>query len=242
MRNSEQLSSALDTYERGACVNIESLQNPLFVVIVGIDGSGKTSLVNRLKQQGFEPRTWRDLQQIPEAAHLAPPRPTLVRSILSPLPRAIFVGGHFVAEYEYLIRPRLENGQSVLFDSYYFKGLGKETIYKVVHPVFFEICRALPKPDVVFYLDVDPVIAFCRKKRLSPYEYLVSPTEDDFVAFQRQLARLLKATTNGIYTKVIDANQPLDEVELSVVSQLGQLGLVPYNNVESALLECEVPT
>lgn len=203
------------------------MTNPLFIVIVGIDGSGKSTLVESLGRRGLRVRTWRDLQRIPAAAPFVPVKPILSRSAASPLFRAVFIGGYLAAEYDYLVKPCLEAGHSVILDSYYFKSLAKETFYMVSHPILAEICAALPKPDVVIYLDVDPTIAARRKKHFTPYEYNVSPELDDIVQFNRRISDIMQELISDIPKVIIDANSPANELESSVISGLEELGVIP---------------
>lgn len=199
--------------------------NPLFGVVVGIDGSGKSALMDELRKKQMQVKSWTDLRGSPGTVVLAPQFPTEIRNRLSPLMRAMFIGGHLVAEYETLVRPGLERGESVLFDSYYFKLMAKEALYGIIHPIFFDLCKELPRPDMAFLLDVDPVEAYHRKNsRLSPYEYLRRPTMEDFVSFETRLKQLIESYLSGIPTIHINGMNSLEIVIAEILPQLEQAG------------------
>jgi thymidylate kinase len=116
--------------------------------------------------------------------------PTEVKNRIQPLSRAMFIGGHLVAQYEYLVRPLLDEGADVVLDSYYYKLLAKERLFKVCDPVLERLCSELPQPDLVIVLHVSPADSYLRKDGLlSPYEYIGRPTPEDYIRFQTALAQ-----------------------------------------------------
>ncbi len=165
-----------------------------FLVLVGIDGSGKTSLLSALADLGMLTGSWRDLRDhdLPQA--MAPDAPTQIKTRLNPMPRTMFVGGHLVAQYEYLVRPAVEAGTDILLDSYWYKVLAKERLLGRLHPSLTELCRALPVPDAVVFLDVDPRVALRRKGgRVTAYECLGAPGDESFLRFQTLLRQEIMA-------------------------------------------------
>lgn len=181
-----------------------------FVVVVGIDGSGKTTLLRALDVPGTVVASWQDLRSHEAPATLAPESPTLIRNRVPPLARAMFIGGHLVAQYEYLVRPRIEDGVNVVLDSYHYKLLAKERLYGASDESLERLCAELPPPDAAIFLDVDPVTAFERKSgELSPYEYRGEPSLESFVAFQHLLRELVLEQLASVPHVVIDgAQQP----------------------------------
>lgn len=178
-----------------------------FLVLLGIDGSGKTTVLSGLSVPGLVTASWRDLRSHQVPAMLAPDSPTEIKRRIPRLSRAMFIGGHLVAQYEYLVRPALEDGADVLLDSYYFKLLVKERLFGTVHPALEELCSELPPPDGVVYVEVPAVESYRRKRgRLSPYEYRATASQADYVAFQKDLASGMKALLAGIPTIFIDGS------------------------------------
>ncbi|MYU48026.1 hypothetical protein GTV15_14290 [Streptomyces sp. SID7803] len=100
----------------------------LFIVLLGIDGSGKTSLLSALSDNNLTTVSWRELRHHELPSVMAPDAPTDVKNRLPDLPRAMFIGGHIVAQYEHLVRPNITAGRNVLLDSYWYKVLAKERL------------------------------------------------------------------------------------------------------------------
>jgi thymidylate kinase len=197
---------------------------PRFLVLVGIDGSGKTTLLSTLKVPGLITTSWRELRSHEVPATLAPDAPTQIKNRLPLLSRAMFIGGHLVAQYEYLVRPALEDGVSVLLDSYYFKLLAKERIFGTVHSALEQLCRELPQPDGVIYVDVPPVVSFRRKAGdLSPYEYLAKPEKDDYEAFQSRVAAEIGAMLSTVPSIVVPGVTSVGELREAAAAAAGEL-------------------
>jgi thymidylate kinase len=172
-----------------------------FIVVAGIDGCGKSTLLSRVHIHGLVSCSWCDLRDFETLRPLAPRCPTGVKQGLPSLSRAMFVGGHLVGQYEYLVRPRLAEGWNVVLDSYYYKAIAKEELYGVCHRSLRELCWELPEPDCVIFVDVDPATSYARKKgRLSPYEYFSVPSAHDYIDFQSRLRDKILERIAGVPT------------------------------------------
>jgi thymidylate kinase len=186
---------------------------PLFLVLVGIDGSGKSTALDQLSRPGLVVRRWQDLRSHEVAASLAPDAPTDIKNRATPLARAMFIGGHLVAQYEYLVRPQLEASSSVLLDSYYYKLVAKERLFGVADPSLERLCRELPQPDGVVLLEVPAATSYGRKAgKLSPYEYRGEATRGSYIAFQELLAASLRKQLRSVRHERVDAAAPADVV------------------------------
>lgn len=179
-----------------------------FIVLVGIDGSGKSTLLERLAEAGVRTSSWNDLRSHDVPAMLAPDAPTAIKARLTPLARSMFIGGHLVAQYEYLVRPALEQGDDVLLDSYYFKLLAKERLLGFVQPALEELCRQLPQPDGLILIDTPPELSWSRKAgTLSVYEHFGTPTETNYLAFQRGIETSLRKAGRAFPSVTLDGRQ-----------------------------------
>jgi thymidylate kinase len=188
-----------------------------FLVVVGIDGSGKSTLLRRLDLPGTVVASWQDLRSHEAAATLAPDSPTQIRNRVPSLARAMFIGGHLVAQYEYLVRPRIKAGVNVVLDSYHYKLLAKERLFDASDESLERLCTQLPRPDSVVFVDVEPAEAFRRKAGdLSAYEHRGSPTRANFVEFQTELRRLVLEQLIDTPHVIVDGSLPPSEL-LSVV-------------------------
>jgi thymidylate kinase len=195
-----------------------------FFVLVGIDGSGKTTLLSQISFPGVVTTSWRELRSHEVPATLAPDAPTRIKNRLPALSRAMFIGGHLIAQYEYLVRPELEDGAHVVLDSYYLKLLAKEQLFGTVHPALEDLCRELPPPDGIIYVDVPPRVCYRRKCGvLSPYEYDDSPTEASYVRFQARLANAIKMQIAHIPHVVIDGTVDIDQLSLTAEQAIEKL-------------------
>jgi thymidylate kinase len=181
-----------------------------FLVLLGIDGSGKSTLLFCMAKAGVQTASWHELRSHEVPATLAPNVPTSVKNRLTPLARAMFIGGHLVAQYEYLVRPRIEAGLTTVLDSYYYKLLAKERLLGFAHPALEQLCAELPQPDGIIYVDVDPRESYRRKKGcFSSYEHFGAPSQDSYVAFQTQLAMSLHSSASAAAAHVvIDGSYP----------------------------------
>jgi thymidylate kinase len=180
-----------------------------FLVLLGTDGSGKSTVLSRVRLPGLVTASWRDLRSHDLPAMLAADAPTHIKDRLPGLSRAMFIGGHLVAQYEYLVRPQTDIGNHVLLDSYYFKLLAKERLLGTVHPVLEELCAELPAPDGVIYLDVPAHTGLARKAgAISSYECFGEPTPPSFLTFQTRLAAMLKDELARLPHVVVSGDGP----------------------------------
>ena len=150
------------------------------VVVMGIDGSGKTTLINNIKQCSeniprikpmsiFKDSVFtRELEQVPEL------NGKTRREMYSPILRSIVWRNDLINNTLLKVVPELENGNIVILDRYYlcnkiYSNFDEQNLSHM--DKLFEI---LPKPDLGLYLDVKVDIALDRieKRGLkkSPYE------------------------------------------------------------------------
>jgi len=129
------------------------------------------------------------------------------------------VGGHLVAQYEYLVRPSIESGTTTLLDSYYYKLLAKERLLGFAHPSLEMLCAELPQPDHVIYISVDPEESLRRKRGvISPYEHFPSTGPSSYVEFQRALGAAMLASLEHIPHVVLDGS--LARAELTKLAMI----------------------
>ena len=150
------------------------------VVVMGIDGSGKTTLINNIKQCSeniprIKPMSiFKDSVFTRELEQVAELNGKTRREMYSPILRSIVWRNDLINNTLLKVVPELENGNIVILDRYYLcnKIYSNFDVQNLSHmDKLFEI---LPKPDLGLYLDVKVDIALDRieKRGLkkSPYE------------------------------------------------------------------------
>jgi len=185
-----------------------------FIVVEGLDGSGKTTQVARLKERFIQ-------QNIPCFFTCQPSNGELGKmaravtqgkfKIENEALSLLFAAEHY-QHFKEAIEPALENGKHVICDRYYYsnvayQGVDKATIERIVS--YIKAVRDARPPDIVVYLDVEPEECIKRisanRKEVSIYEslpLLKQQRERYFTIFDR-----LKATDNVVILDINNANE-----------------------------------
>ncbi|MBW1975517.1 MAG: thymidylate kinase-like protein [Deltaproteobacteria bacterium] len=196
------------------CVKRVCVPTGLHVVILGADGSGKSSLLQNV-EANLAP-AFRKTSRL----HL---RPSFLKArkeegpvtnphnlvnyspIISLLKLGYFsldyILGYFVKIYLMLVRSTL-----VLFDRYYHDILVDPKRYRYGGPMWLArwVGKVIPKPDLFILLDAPPEVLQARKQEV-PFEE---------TARQRQAyLKLVRGMKNGV---VVDASRPLNDVVAEV--------------------------
>jgi thymidylate kinase len=197
---------------------------PYFLVICGIDGSGKTTLIDRICHDfpQCEVSHWQRLLTLGDQCPLNgfplnTTAPADYIHTLSPMQRALYVSTLLWVEYETFIKPALDQGKMVIADSYYYKFFAKEQVFRQSHPLLFDLLTALPQPDQVIVLDLEPEHCYTRKRHTTAYE-TNGTTQEEYLQFQRQVRlHLLEVVrTHQDNFVIFDASYPDDSVYNSI--------------------------
>ncbi len=185
--------------------------NGLFAVILGPDGSGKSSVIDRLVRDLEHERAmipvrrfhWRP--QLRESTnwkantepHAVPPR----GAGMSILKMGYLLGAFNAGYVARVMKPRHRFG-IVLFDRYFDDLLVDPTRYRYSGPRFLAeaVASLVPRPDIWIILDASPELLHSRKQEV--------PLEE--TGRQRDAYRRLAETLPNAY--VVDVSVPLDEV------------------------------
>ena len=184
----------------------------LFISIEGIDGSGKSTLINELKQthsflgrplvivdknvaigsdyieqhtNGLRNLLWLEKNQ-------------QNRNTISDLHWLCLAASWFILLEQHIIAPNLLEGKSVVVDSWYAKLLARFLLKdKNVAEYSKSIFCMLEKPTLTILLDVDPILAATRKKSFGysecgNFDGLEGNTKENFIEYQSKVRRSYK--------------------------------------------------
>lgn len=145
------------------------MNRPLFLVIEGVDGSGKSTQIELLRSRFRE----LNLKVMDTREPSEGPVGMLIKNIMMNRLQAdqTTVAALFLADrLDHINNPvngmknRLKNGFNIICSRYYFSSYAFQSEYVPEEWVVYcnSICKSLLKPDMIIYLSVDPVTCFKR--------------------------------------------------------------------------------
>lgn len=205
-------------------------RSSFFITFEGGEGAGKSTLITRLdaelRKQGYETIVSRE----PGGTFLG----EHIRQLLLKQDAAIKIGAHaevllfLAARAQHLddvIKPALGHGKIVLCDRFndstiayqgYARGLGE----KFVEDLCNWVCGPV-KPDLTFYLDVDPKMGLDRAMRQQRVMDRMETEESAFHEKVRQGFLKIAAREKG-RIMILDASATQDQVFVQAVSVLNK--------------------
>jgi dTMP kinase len=136
---------------------------PLFIVFEGIDGSGKSTQINLLKQE-FENR---GLEVLVESEPTDNPVGGMIQNVMTgkiTLAKESIAALFLADRLEHIINPvnglnqKLKNGYNIIASRYYFSSYAFQSDAVPLKWLVEsnELCKSLLKADLTFYLNIDP--------------------------------------------------------------------------------------
>jgi len=185
------------------------MNNQKITVLLGFDGSGRSSVIERLGREGYTVSTWKYLKDIPELAFMreSSSTPGRFREELPPLSRAIYMISALFAEYDYIIKPALDKNKLVIVDSYYLRPVAKEIVKGKCSREVLNLALLLPPPSGVIVFNIPPEEAFKRKTQISLNEVLLTKTLPDYCIFQQEVLKTAIEMVDASIVHYIDASQ-----------------------------------
>lgn len=196
-----------------------------FIVIEGLEGAGKTTAISTVKQwleqQGHTVVQTRE----PGGTPLAEQIRTLVKSVQQePVAAETELLLMYAARVQLLstvIRPALARGDWVLADrhdlsSRAYQGGGRMLDAQLIDNIRLAVLGST-RPDFTLYLDIDPAVGLERARARGELDRI---EQEQLAFFQRTRARYLQIAHSEANIVVIDASQPLDQVQHSIVQAL----------------------
>ena len=201
------------------------------IVIEGPDASGRTSQISviqlRLEADGHAVATTglRRSELIGEGILEAKRNFVLGRRTLS-----LFYAADFADQLENKIIPDLRAGYIVLSDRYIFTLMARDAVRRISRTWSHALYGFALKPDLVFYLDVDPneLIHRVFQKNLSLDYYEsgadVGLSEDmfeSFIMYQNMLAKEFQRMQKRYGLIPINGNRTIEEINADLLKRIG---------------------
>lgn len=197
---------------------------PLFIVLEGIDGSGKTTqarlLESRLSKENrpvhrtFEPtdnkigRTIRAIIRQEDKVHPE----TLA---------ALFVADRLdhILDESYGMKAQLAQGKHVISDRYYFSSYAYHSTDMPMDWVIAanSLCADLLKPDIIFFIDVDPALSMQRIANEREQTDLFE-TKSQLEKIRANYMDAFEKKKDDEHIVIIDGNQSEDQIHNEIYS------------------------
>lgn len=200
------------------------------IVIEGPDGSGRSTQVDlitaKLESDGHAVATTglKRSELIGKGILEAKQKLPLGKKTLT-----LFYAADFADQLEHKIIPALEAGYIILADRYIYTLIARSTVRGISRRWSHDLFGFTIKPDLVFYLDVQPEELFHRVfQKYATLDYYESGADlglsddlyDSFVAYQRMMAKEFKVMEGRYGLVPINANRPIEAVNADLQKRI----------------------
>jgi dTMP kinase len=200
------------------------------IVIEGPDGSGRSTQVDlitaKLESDGHAVATTglKRSELIGKGILEAKQKLPLGKKTLT-----LFYAADFADQLEHKIIPALEAGYIVLADRYIYTLIARSTVRGIGRRWSHDLFGFTIKPDLVFYLDVQPEELFHRVfQKYATLDYYESGADlglsddlyDSFVAYQRMMAKEFKVMESRYGLVPINANRTIEAVNADLQKRI----------------------
>ena len=190
--------------------------NGILIVIMGIDGSGKTTLVGNLEECGCDVDNWKCMSIFDnsvftrELERVAKQQGKTRRECFSKELRSLVWRSDLINNvYKYVV-PELKNGNTVILDRYTLCNKVYSNLRSRGLEYMNRILDILPKPDLGIYLDVDVDTALKRISERNTLERAPYERRDGLVQIKDVYEKMMLQEDYPIVR--INANLPEREV------------------------------
>ena len=197
-----------------------------FIVVEGLEGAGKSSAIATVKQYlqraGHEVVCTRE----PGGTALAESLRTLVKQVqdnevVAPQTELLLMYAARMQLLVNVIQPALSEGKWVLGDrhdmsSRAYQGGGRQLDEAFINQLRHAVLGDLT-PDLTLYLDIDPAIGLERARARGELDRI---EQEQLTFFQRTRQKYLQIAASEPNIEVIDASQPLEQVQDSILAAL----------------------
>ena len=198
-----------------------------FIVIEGLEGAGKSTAINLiselLTQRGIDFICTREPGGTPLAEKMREIVKQPTDEQLTPEAELLLMYASRVQLVENVIKPALKKGQWVLGDrhdmsSLAYQGGGRQLPDTLIMPIRNTVLKGF-EPDITLLMDIAPRIGLARAAQRGELDRIEQEKVDFFERTREVYLALAKASKK---IKIIDANQNLESVQLSIQQQLSQ--------------------
>ncbi|MBI2415489.1 MAG: dTMP kinase [Candidatus Kerfeldbacteria bacterium] len=203
-----------------------------FIVFEGGEGSGKSHHV-KLTQQYLRVQGWSVVTTYEPGATVVGQaiRRSVLRTNHTPRPKTelfLFLADRAEHVEEY-IKPQLQSGTTVVCDRFSGSTLAYQIGGRKLAPVALikamdRYARSQLRPDLVIYLDVDPIIGLQRKRRQMKQQALTR-FEAEHIQFHRAVRRYFRQLVKQPGWIQINANRTLEQVQVDINTVVNNLWL-----------------
>ncbi len=205
--------------------------NGKFIVIEGLEGAGKSTAIATVKQylesRGHQVVCTRE----PGGTPLAEKLRSLVKQAnpeeqIAPETELLLMYASRVQLLTNVIRPALSAGNWVLADrhdlsSRAYQGGGRQLGDQLIDTLR-QAVLGNTRPDLTLYLDLDPALGLARAASRGELDRI---EQEQLGFFQRTRAKYLEIAGKEPNIVVIDASQPLAEVQQALLTALAAAGV-----------------
>ncbi|KTD29621.1 dTMP kinase [Legionella maceachernii] len=201
-------------------------QRGRFIVVEGLEGAGKSTAIETIQQCLQHAVPDLVMTREPGGTRIGEAVRHLIKEkvdgeTLDPRSELLLLYAARVQLVEQIIRPALENGCWVLADrfelsTFAYQGGGRGLDQDMIHSLSSFCLRGF-KPDLVFYLDIDPEQGLRRVKTRGAFDRIEQESLTFFTQIRKSYLQLIKSMDNVI---LIEASQPLETVQESIRTQL----------------------
>lgn len=202
-----------------------------FIVIEGLEGAGKSTAIqtvanflkHRLRESSHQLVQTREPGGTPMAEEIRNLVKAPRQETVSSTTELLLMYAARAQLLENVIRPALQRGDWVLADrhdlsSRAYQGGGRQISDSMIDPIRQVVLNGLV-PDLTLYLDIDPVIGLARASARGDLDRI---EQEQLAFFQRTRQRYLAIAAQDSSIVVIDASQPLEQVQQALMNALEQ--------------------
>lgn len=195
------------------------MENKQFVVVCGIDGSGKTTLIDALEKENknWKFTNWKKFSKVFDKSYDNEDTsiPQFIEGLSSFTRSALFLY-IFGLQLDKIILPSLQKGETIISDSYWYKFVAKMELTRHGERELLNSCKSLLKPDKIIFIDTSPENAFQRKQSFNFYE--TNGDKNNFINFQTEIRnKILTYISYSENVLVLNDNQEFQaKLETSV--------------------------